>query len=99
MTKKIIGYKNYEVKILQMAFFNTLWFLNLYGLDFFRPSFWVGTPTHFGIFIYPNAIWTYATAAKASSSVLIAILNMFLFVGMNLLESSVTGPAYNDQNI
>ena len=45
MTKKIIGYKNYEVKILQMAFFNTLWFLNLYGLDFFRPSFWVGTPT------------------------------------------------------
>ena len=36
---------------------------------------------------------------KASSSVLIAILNMFLFAGMNLLEGIVTGPAYNDQKL
>ena len=31
------------------------------------------------------------------SSVLTAILNMFLFVGMNLFEGIVTGPAYNDK--
>ena len=41
----------------------------------------------------------YLTAAKASSSVLIAILTMFFFVGMNLLEGIVTGMANNYQNI
>lgn len=39
------------------------------------------------------------TAAKASSNILIAILNLFLFVGINLLEGIVTGPGYNDQKI
>ena len=36
---------------------------------------------------------------KASSSVLIAILNLFLSVGMNLLEGIVTGLAYKDQKL
>ena len=47
--------------------------------------------------------WTcpykYVTAAKGSFSILIAILNMFLFVGTNLLKGNVTGPTYNDQKI
>ena len=34
------------------------------------------------------------TTAKASSSVLIAILKMLLFVGMSLLEGIATGPVY-----
>ena len=41
----------------------------------------------------------YLTTAKASSSVLIAILKMLLFVGMSLLEGIVTGPVYSDQKI
>ena len=41
----------------------------------------------------------YFMAAKAISSVVIAILNMFLFDGMNLLEGIVTGVAYNDQKM
>ena len=39
------------------------------------------------------------TAALFSSSVLIAILNMYLFLGMNLLEGTLTVSAYNGQRI
>ena len=50
--------------------------------------------------MYDGAFWQeQLTAAMASSSVLIAILNTYLFGGMNLLESIGTGQAYNGPRI
>ena len=47
---------------------------------------------HYGAFLQK-----YLTAAKVSSSVLIAILNMHFFVRTKLLEWNVTGLAYSDK--